>query len=212
MILFGYWRSSCTWRVRIALSSKGLSYKNKPVHLVREGGEQHLAAHRLRNPMAQVPVLELESGQQLSQSMAILEYLEERYPRPALLPADPLARAKVRQLAELVNAGVQPLQNLAVLQHIGREGLDSKSWGRHYMHLGLDALERATASDDSVFLVGDTPSFAELCLIPQLYNARRFDCELQRWPRLLEVEAAASVLPAFAASHPDNQTDAAKVA
>lgn len=212
MILYGYWRSSCTWRVRIALASKGLSYRNEPVHLVREGGEQHQAAHLFRNPMAQVPVLELEDGQQLSQSMAILEYLEERIPSPGLLPADPIARARCRQLAEMVNAGVQPLQNLAVLEHVGREGLDTKAWARHYMNRGLDALERATAGDNSRFLVGDSPSFAELCLIPQLYNARRFDCALHRWPRLLEVEAAASALPAFLVSHPDNQPDAAQVA
>ena len=213
MTLYGYWRSSCSWRVRIALAFKGLSYDHQPVHLTRGGGEQLGDAHRRRNPMAQVPVLELADGRLLSQSMAILAYLEERYPTPALMPSDPWDRARARQLAEMVNAGVQPLQNLSVLRHLEQSGGPSpREWARHFITQGLDAVERAAQATPGPLLFGQRPSHADLCLVPQLYNARRFDCDLSRWPRLLEAEAAAMAFAAFQQTHPDHQPDAARAA
>src|SRR6185295_1418465 len=132
--LYGYWRSSTSWRVRIALGHKGLAYEYVPVHLVRAGGEQRSEQHRSRNPMQQVPVLELDDGAplQLTQSIAILEFLEERWPEPPLLPGDHLARARARALAEIVNSGIQPLQNLTVMQELKRAGVDEKAWARHF--------------------------------------------------------------------------------
>jgi maleylpyruvate isomerase len=209
VILYGYWRSSCSWRVRIALTFKALDYEARPVHLTRDGGEQLADAHRQRNPLGQVPVLALADGRTLSQSMAILAYLEEQHPTPPLLPEDLWERACVRQVAEMINAGVQPLQNLAVLRHLKATGeVDVASWARHFISVGLDAVEAVAAELSGPFCVGDGPSHADLCLIPQLYNARRFECDLSRWPRLLEAEAAAMALPAFHHTHPDRQPGA----
>lgn len=208
MKLYGYWRSSASWRVRIALNLKGLGYEYVPVHLVRDGGEQHGADHQARNPMRQVPVLEVEGGRLISQSLAILEYLEEVHPEPALLPADPLLRAKVRQLAETMNSGIQPLHNLAVLQHVQSLGMDSKAWGAHWVNRGLQALEAVVAESAGRFCVGDQPTFADACLVPQLYAARRFDADLSLAPTLLRVEEACAALEAFQKAHADNQPDA----
>lgn len=208
MKLYGYWRSSASWRVRIALNLKGLGYEYVPVHLVRDGGEQHGAAHQARNPMRQVPVLEVPGGRMISQSLAILEYLEEVHPEPALLPADPLLRAKVRQIAETMNSGIQPLHNLAVLQHVQSLGADSMAWGAHWVNRGLQALEAAVSEHAGRFCVGDQPTFADACLVPQLYAARRFDADLSLAPTLLRVEEACAALEAFQKAHADNQPDA----
>lgn len=208
MKLYGYWRSSASWRVRIALNLKGLAYEYVPVHLLREGGEQHAEAHRSRNPMRQVPVLELE-GRQLGQSMAILEFLEERHPSPALLPADPFARARVRQLAETINSGIQPLQNLSVLQHVKATGGDEKAWAVHWITRGMDALEAMARESAGRFLFGDQVTFADVCLVPQLYATRRFPIDVERFPTLLRIEKACAELPAFQAAHADRQPDAA---
>lgn len=208
MKLYGYWRSSASWRVRIALELKGVGFEYVPVHLVRDGGEQHGAAHLARNPMRQVPVLELADGQQLSQSLAILEYLEEAYPQPALLPSDPLLRARVRQIAEMMNSGIQPLHNLAVLQHVQATGGDSKAWAAHWVGRGLQALEAVVSQTAGRFCVGDQPTFADACLIPQLYAARRFDADLSVAPTLLRVEEACGALEAFQRAHADAQPDA----
>ena len=208
MKLYSYWRSSCSWRVRIALNIKKLEYTYVPVHLVQNGGEQHASSYLKHNPQAQVPTLELASGVSLTQSIAIVEFLEEIKPTPSLFPTDRLERARARQMAEIVNSGIQPLQNLSVLQHIERLDLDKLKWGREYIQKGLKALnELATASSDP-FLIGNSPSVADLCLIPQLYNARRFKCDLDLFPRLLEVEHNCAKLEAFIRAHPDNQPDA----
>jgi len=212
--LYGYWRSSSAWRVRIALAWKGITYVNQPVSLVKNGGEQHTPAFREKNPLGQVPVLELDpeadgTVRRLTQSMAILEYLEQLYPQPPLLPADPWPRARARQLAEMVNAGIQPLQNLALLQHV-KAVLSGEPdvWVRHFVGKGLAALESVAAEAPGAFLVGDAPSFADLYLVPQLYSARRYGVDLGPFPTLTRVEAACAALPAFQAAHADVQPDA----
>ncbi len=214
MKLYGYWRSSCTWRVRIALSYKGLAYDSISVDLVRDGGDQLKPEFFEKNPLRQVPVLVIDdavAGEVLiSQSMAILEYLEETQPEPALLPSDPLRRAKVRQLAEVVNAGTQPLQNLALLRHLeaisGQEA--ARSFAARVVEQGLSALEALSRSVKGRFLVGDQPSFADVCLVPQLYNARRFHVNLDAFPGLLGVEEHCFELPAFSETQPSRQPDA----
>lgn len=209
MKLYGYWRSSSSWRVRTVLALKGVEYDQEPVHLVLEGGQQHSAAHRARNALAQVPVLELDDGRHLTQSMAIMEYLEEAHPAPAVLPEDPFLRAKARQLAEVVNSGIQPLQNLALLLRLKADfDVDARAWCAPFIREGLVAYDAMAAELPGGFSVGDAPSLADVCLVPQLYNARRFSVSLDDLPRLLEIEERCMALEAFQAAHPDQQPDA----
>jgi maleylpyruvate isomerase len=210
MRLFGYWRSSSAWRVRIALAYKDLACEIVPVHLVRGGGEQHLPAFLRQNPMGQVPVLELDGADgplYLTQSMAILEYLEESHPAPPLLPADRLGRARARQLAEIVNSGTQPLQNLKLQQTLRAAGTDPGPLVRGFITTGLAALETLATSTAGRFLVGDQPTFADLFLVPQLFAARRMQVDLGGFPTLLRIESTCAALPAFVAAHPDAQPD-----
>ena len=221
MKLFSYWRSSCSWRVRIALAYKNVPHTLVPVHLVQGGGEQHGAEHVARNPSAQVPVLEIDANgvtQHLGQSLPILEYLEECHPHPALLPADPSLRARARQMAELVNSGIQPLQNLSVLQRLKNvHSVDEGPWAAYWIARGLTAMEQlasAQAQDlapggaRGQFLIGNAPTLADVCLVPQLYNARRYQVDLAPYPTLVRVEAACHRVDAFVSSHPDRQPDA----
>jgi len=204
--LYAYWRSSSAWRVRIVLHHKGLPFAITSVHL-REG-DQHAPEHTARNAMAQIPVLELDDGTCLAQSVAILEYLEETHPEPAMLPADPIARARVRQAVEIINSGIQPLQNLAVLIAIDGLGGDRVAWSRDAIARGFVGLEALASQTSGRFLVGDQLTLADALLIPQLYNARRFKVDLAPFPTLLRVEANCTGLPAFQAAHPDAQPDA----
>jgi maleylpyruvate isomerase len=210
--LYGYWRSSCTYRVRIALAWKGVPYEVVPVHLVEGGGQQYSEGFRAINPMSQVPALEvIEGGSsvRIGQSVAILEYLEERFPEPALLPAEPAARALVRQLTEIVNSGIQPLQNLRVIRMLDERGVDSKAWCAEHIRRGLDAFAALAAQTAGAHAVGDAPSFADCALVPQLYNARRFGVPVDaEYPSLARIEARCASLEAFAAAHPDRQPDA----
>jgi maleylpyruvate isomerase len=209
--LYGYWRSSSTWRVRIALAWKRLPYEYHPVHLVRDGGQQHSEAYRAVNPMAEVPTLEIEDHGRilrLSQSLAIIDLLEAIAPTPPLLPQHPFLRARARQLAEMVNAGTQPLQNSGVLARVKQLGGDETAWARHFISRGLAALETVGKETAGVFLIGESVTLADLCLVPQLYNARRFGVPLEDYPTLARVEAACVALPAFVDSHPDKQPDA----
>jgi len=209
VILYDYWRSSSAWRVRIALHFKGLAFERRVVNLSKEVGEQHADAFAALNPSRQLPVLVIDDGAHtITQSMAIIAYLEERFPTPPLLPADPWLRARARQLAEMVNAGIQPLQNLSVLERAQAGGLDANEWARHYIARGLGELEIAAQATAGAFLVGDAPSIADVYLVPQLYNGRRRSVDLAPYPTLLRVEAACAALPAFAAAHPDAQSDA----
>jgi maleylpyruvate isomerase len=208
MILYDYWRSSSAWRVRIALHVKGIPFERRVVNLIKDGGEQHAATFHAMNPSRQVPVLITDDGRPIAQSMAIIGYLEERHPAPALLPADAWLRARARQLAEMVNSGTQPLQNLTVLDHVQAGGMDRNEWARHFIARGLAALEAAAHETAGRFLVGDAVSLADAYLIPQLYNARRFNVDLAPLPTLVRIESACAALPAFAAAHPDAQSDA----
>lgn len=220
--LYGYWRSSATWRVRIALHLKQIPFTYHPVHLVRDGGEQHTPEYKRLNPLAQVPTLELEPGVYLTQSLAIIDYLERLKPTPTLYPESALMRARAIQYAELINSGIQPLQNLSLLQRLVRDyDADKLAWGRRVIAEGLRSLEQLVCEhhgEHSVndtpdersarFLIGDHPTIAELCLIPQLYNARRFGVDLDEMPRLCAAESACEQLEAFIKAHPDAQIDA----
>ena len=203
--LFGYWRSSASWRVRIALGLKGLEYTNTPVNLLEN--EQGSDAHAARNPMKQLPVLVTPDGP-LTQSLAIVDWLDRAHPEPALYPASSGDRARALALAEIVNAGIQPLQNLKVLLKLQAQGVDRAAWGREAIQDGLEAFQALARTTTAGFSVGDTVTVADLCLVPQLYNARRFDCDLSRLSLLTDIEARCADLPAFQAAHPDNQPDA----
>jgi len=211
MKLYGYWRSSSTWRVRIGLELKGISYESMPVHLLK--GEQRSASYRGRNPMQQVPLLEFDADgatRRLSQSLAILEYLEESHPEPPLLPGDAWERARVRELAELINSGIQPLQNTGVLEHLGAVApqVERGAWAGHFIGRGLTALEALASERSGRFLVGDRLTLADVCLVPQLFMARRFGVDVEPFATLRRVEEACMRLPAFERTHPTRQPDA----
>lgn len=213
MILHNYFRSSASYRVRIALNLKNLRYDYRPVHLTRGGGEQFAPEFRALSPLGVVPVLEHE-GERLTQSLAILEYLDEIHPEPPLLPRSPAARARVRALALTVACEIHPLDNLRVLNYLTNTlavGPEAKTaWYRHWVELGFVALEAELASspDRGSFCHGETPTIADCCLIPQLFNARRFGCALSSYPTLLAIEANCLALPAFRDAAPERQPDA----
>lgn len=212
LTLYTFWRSSAAYRVRIALALKGLEVEQVPIHLVRQGGENWFEDYRSRNPQAQVPTLEVE-GTPLVQSLAIVEYLEEVHPTPPLLPADPLARAQARGIALAVACDIHPLNNLRVFTYLERDlGVDQQAklaWIRNWIEKGLAAVETLvlTAGQSGPYCLGDTPGLADLCVVPQLYNARRFDCDTSLFPTLVEIDALLSDHPAFKAAHPANQPD-----
>ena len=206
MRLYAYFRSSASYRVRLALQHKNLPFELSTVSILKS--EQRSAEHLARNPLGQVPVLEVD-GQHLAQSMAIIEYLDELHPEPALLPKDALARARARELAEIVNAGTQPLQNTPVLERVKNElKSDQNAWARFFIHKGLSALEARARVTAGRFLVGDTPSIADVFLVPQMYNARRFEISLDELPTLVAIDARCQALPRWELAHPDKQPDA----
>lgn len=207
MKLHNYWRSSASQRVRIALNLKGLPYEYVVVNILKS--DQHAQGYTAKNPMAQVPTLELDDGTMLVQSLAIMEYLEEAYPSPPILPKDPYARARCRALAEIVNAGIQPLQNLTTTNAVKSFGGDAAVWPRNFIAGGLAAYERALQGDGP-FACGDAPTIADCCLIPQLTSARRFGVDPAQFPRLLAIEERCMALPAFANAAPDKQPDAVR--
>lgn len=209
MKLWSYWRSSCAYRVRIALGLKGLPFEYFAVHLLRDGGQQHSSDYASVNPFGQVPALEVdEASVTLVQSMAIIEYLDERYPAPPLLPPTALERAHVRALAELVNSGIQPLQNTSTFAELRKHGVDHEAWARLFISKGLSALERLAAPRAGSFLFGDAVSLADVYLVPQLYNARRFHVPLDAYPSLTRADQNAQELPAFRDAAPEAQPDA----
>lgn len=213
MKLYNFWRSSASHRVRIALGLKEIPYEYVAVRLSKEGGEQEGPGYREVNPMQQVPCLEWTEGgttRRLTQSVAILEWLEERFPARPLLPADPWGRAVVRQLVEAINSGIQPLQNLPVMREVERLGGDGITFARGFNRFGLSALDRLAAPSAGAFLYGDEPTLADLFLIPQLGAARRFQAPIDDLTVLLRAEKSCLALPAFRAAHPDVQPDAPK--
>ncbi|HTJ81308.1 MAG TPA: maleylacetoacetate isomerase [Polyangiaceae bacterium] len=209
--LYGYWRSSSTYRVRIALAFKHIDYDTVPIHLVKDGGAQHSAAFREKNPLEQVPVLEIEHEPDhvvlLSQSVAILEYLEERFPEPRLLPECSYLRARVRKCVEIVNSAIQPMQNLSMLKALKDLGGDSAAFARAANERGLAAIEAEAVDAGGKFVIGDEPTLADVLLVPQMYSARRFSADLTKVPRLVEIDARLAEIPEFAAAHPDRQPD-----
>jgi maleylacetoacetate isomerase len=203
-ILFDYWRSSASYRVRIALNLKGVSYRTGSIDLV--DGAQKAAAYRELNPQGFVPMLEID-GARITQSLAIIHYLEATRPDPPLAPASPADRAHVLSLALAVACDIHPLNNLRVLKYLagplGQPEDVRDTWYRHWVSEGLGALEKMAAERSGRFLFGDAPTLADICLVPQLYNARRFDVPLGDYPTLLRADDAANRLEAFAAAHPD---------
>ncbi len=203
LVLYDYWRSSASYRVRIALNLKGADYERVPVNLL--DGEQKGADYRARNPQGFVPMLEAD-GTRLTQSLAIMTWLEHRLPEPPLLPADADDRAHVLALALTVAADIHPLNNLRVLKRLAGLGIEQEArdeWYRHWVREGLDALEALAAPQAGRFLFGDTVSWADICLVPQMYNARRFEVDLEPYPTLTRADAEAGRLDAFSAAHPD---------
>jgi len=211
MELYTYFRSSAAFRVRIALNLKGLAYAAHTVHLRK--GEQRAAAYLAVNPQGLLPTLVVD-GQRLTQSLAILEYLEERYPRPALLPADAPGRAQVRAVADLVACEIHPLNNLRTLEylrtHLGQDEAGIAAWYRHWIADGLEKLEAALTQhgDTGRYCHRDSPSIADCCLVPQIFNARRFDSDLSPYPKTMRVYESCMTLAAFQNAQPSAQPDA----
>lgn len=206
MELYNYFRSSASYRVRIALALKGLDYDYMPVQLARN--EHFKESYAALSPARLVPLLK-DDERIVTQSLAIIEYLDDAFPGPRLLPEEPFVRARVRQLSEIVNAGIQPLQNLEVMRYV-REDLagDATAWARHFVGRGMRALEAEAVHTASAYLVGDRVTLADCCLAPQLYACRRFGVDVADYPTLLRVEARLQALEAYKASHPDAQPDA----
>lgn len=211
--LYTYWRSSAAYRVRIGLNLKGLAHELLPVHLVRDGGQQHAADYVALNPQHLMPTLR-HGERVLTQSLAILEYLDEVFPQTPLLPTSAEARARVRALAQVVACDIHPINNLRVMQYLERtveaDAPRREEWTRHWMREGFAALETMLAGspDTGRFCQGDTPGLADCCLVPQLYNAHRFGVDLAPYPTLQRIEQACLALPAFDRARPEQQPDA----
>ncbi len=213
MKLHEYWRSSASYRVRIALGLKGLAYEHHAVNL--KAGEHFGPEHAVRNAQPFVPVLELEDGTKLTQSLAILDYLDEKYPQRALLPKDPVLRAKIKAAAQIIAADIAPIQNLRILKYIraeyGQEGEGAKAWAAHWISEGFKSLENIAQAHDTTCLMIDEPGYFECCLIPQIYNARRFGVDMSNFPKLSAIDEALRDHPAFIKASPENQPDAQNV-
>lgn len=211
--LYSYYRSSAAYRVRIALNLKQLAYKYETVHLVKDGGQQHSDVYQKLNPLELVPTL-VDDETVLSQSLAIIEYLEDAYPNSySLLPKDPVAKANVRQLSHIVACDIHPINNLRVLKYLKHElGVDDSSkneWYAHWIKLGFNAFEKYLQSTAGTFCVGDDVTLADCCLVPQVYNALRFKVGLDDYPLIQKVYENCMRLTAFEKSIPENQPDAA---
>ena len=215
MRLYTYFRSSASYRVRIALNLKNIDYDSDFVHLTRRGGRQFDPDYRSLNPQAQVPSLvDDEEDEVLLQSMAIIEYLDEVFPEPPLLPGDPIERARVRALAQIVACDIHPLNNLRVLAYLvralGQGEEDRLRWYRHWVGRGLDAIEELLSDnpDTGPFCHGDAPTLADICLVPQVYNARRYDCDLTYYPTIVRIDTRCAEIAAFRDAAPEIQPDA----
>ena len=211
--LYSYFRSSAAYRCRIALNLKGLPHETAFVHLIKDGGQHNAPTYRALNPQALLPTLE-HDGSVITQSLAIIEYLDEIQPEPPLLPGSAEQRARIRAFAQAIACDIHPLNNLRVLNylkgHLGHDQAAADNWYRHWIKEGLEACEKLLPSTGKDrFCFGEQPTMADACLIPQLYNARRFKCDLSGVPRLVAIDAACLALPAFARAAPEAQPDAA---
>jgi maleylacetoacetate isomerase len=212
LFLYSYWRSSSAYRVRIALNLKGIDYQQKFVHLVREGGEQHTVEYREINPLGLVPAL-VHAQNTVVQSMAICEYLEETFTDIPLLPVDPAGRARVRTIAQSIASEIQPLNNLGVMQYLKNEMQQDNAaindWYAHWVARGFSAVESwLSGAESGLYCHGDSPGLADCFLLPQVYNAERFSCELEPYPRIRQIVAQCRSLQAFDKAAPENQADA----
>lgn len=209
MTLYGYWRSSAAYRIRIAFGLKKIAWLDEPIHLVK--GEQKTEEYMGINPMGLVPSLRLSDGTILTQSLAILDWLESKEPDPPLFPEDPMERAKVMAAGHTIAVDTHPVQNSGVVGHLRTKYQLSQEegaeWMKHWMRRGFDAFQEL-ARDDTPFAFGDQPGFADVCLIPQLYNAHRWGLDMRPYRRLSEIEMACMRLPAFREAAPENQPDA----
>jgi len=216
--LYTYWRSSACYRVRIALNLKGLAYESIPVHLLKDGGEQHKAGFQEVNPQELIPVL-MHGGRMLRQSLAIMEYLDENFDtkRP-LMPNVARDRQRCRAISQMIACDIHPLNNLRVQQYLTNEfkatDKQREAWTRHWIDEGFRALETVLADSlaTGTYCEGDSPTMADCCLIPQVYNARRFGIDIARYPTIARIEQACLALPAFDAARPENQPDAVQAA
>uniref|UniRef100_UPI0037E86CF5 maleylacetoacetate isomerase isoform X1 n=1 Tax=Semicossyphus pulcher TaxID=241346 RepID=UPI0037E86CF5 len=202
-VLHGYFRSSCSWRVRIAFALKGIEYDQVPVNLIEDGGQQRTKEFKTLNPMQQVPAVEID-GFLLSQSLAVVQYLDETRPGTRLLPEDPKKRAQVRMISDLIASGIQPLQNLSVIQKVGAEKVP---WSQHFIDRGFQALEPILKQTAGKYCVGDEISMADICLVPQVYNAERFKVDLEQFPTIKRLNQTLLEIDAFKVSHPHSQPD-----
>jgi maleylacetoacetate isomerase len=210
MKLYSYFRSSAAYRVRIALSLKNLAYETIAVHLVKDGGHNRRPEFRAVNPQMRVPTLVAPSGEVLIQSLAIIEYLDETHPDPPLLPKDPIARAQIRALVDVIACDIHPLNNVGPLRYLknqmgqGQSAIDA--WYHHWVRTGFEALEALVRPAPYAF--GSQVTLADVCLVPQVYNARRLKVPLDSFPKIVGIEAACLALPAFDRARPENQPDA----
>jgi maleylacetoacetate isomerase len=208
--LYSFFRSSAAYRARIALNLKGLRYETVSVHLTKDGGHQFRPEFKAVNPQMRVPVLELDNGEVLTQSLAIIEYLDELQPQPPFLPSDPLERARVRAVAQMIACDIHPLNNTGPLRYIkstlGKDQPAIDAWYHHWIVLGFEAVEAALQPGPYAF--GPQVTLADICLVPQVTNARRFKVPLDRYPKIVAVDAACLKLPAFDQARPENQPDA----
>jgi maleylacetoacetate isomerase len=208
--LYSYFRSSAAYRVRIAFNLKGLSYQTVPIHLQKEGGQNLKPEYRAINPQMRVPTLKLDSGELLTQSLAIIEYLDEVHPHPPLLPRDPVDRAQVRALAQLIACDIHPINNLGPLRYLknelGQDQVKIDAWYHHWVIVGFEALEAMVRPGPYAF--GTDISIADICLVPQVANARRLKVPLERFPKIVAIDAACGQLAAFDKARPENQPDA----
>ena len=210
MKLYSYFRSSAAYRVRIALNLKGIAYETAPIHLVKDGGHNRRPEYRAVNPQMRVPALVTSSGEVLIQSLAIIDYLDETHPNPPLLPKDPIARARARSLAEIVACDIHPLNNTSPLRYLKRVMHQEQSaidaWYHHWVREGFDALEALVGPGP--YCCGSDVTIADICLVPQVYNARRLKVPLDKFPKIVAIDAACLALPAFDRARPENQPDA----
>jgi maleylpyruvate isomerase len=208
--LYSYFRSSAAYRVRIALNLKAISYEMIPIHLQKDGGQHRKAEYRAINPLGRVPTLMLADGSLLTQSLAIIEYLNDAYPQPPLFPADPVERARVRAISQIIACDIHPLNNLGTLQYLKRtlnqEQAAIDTWYHHWVLRGFEAIEAMIKPGPYTF--GTQVSVADICLVPQVYNARRLKVPLDAFPKIVAVDAACLAFPAFDKARPENQPDA----